>query len=843
MNKANDRSQEATAQPSPSSGNVPIAPLYDEIPDALKALQQWVLWRRELRGSSDKPTKVPYVASSASDRNQHRKASATDPETWRSFEDALDAVDRRLGEGVGFVFSCSDPYVGIDLDACRNPQTGGLEPWAEGLVVQATSLGLYVEISPSGTGLHLIGRGTWGKGRRSGPIEVYDRERYFTVTGDRSGFSSGDVEADAGPLLDTLRGTVFHDVPGISMDDTEVRLRLDGIALEHRARALPAAAVQGWADDFLSRAGEQARGWWFTSDVEGKSEDRLKLLWRIAKDRMSNGSVDAPEQVAVEVAAVVASSERYEAETARRKWPRLLGHEIRVAVTNARRKIEAEGPPADVSGVLAKDVARSNLPTPADRAIVGTPTAPRAPAATASPSSFIDFRTLDAERVAEPQFIVDDWLPRGAVTLFAGHGGSGKSFIAMVIAVQLALGMDVLGAKRGGARERVMYISAEDDATVLKPRLRAICHWLNVSTSRLNGWLEVADWTVRDLAILFAEGRNGTGLTTDVFKQLKAEAEELKPSLVVLDNSSLLYGGNENVRTMVQQFVNSLRRLGPDGCAVLLLHHLDKNAVSSSGGGLKEGYSGSTGWHNSVRARWSLEHNEGAASRTLHLRKSNYGTAGKSQTWTWDAAQKVVRPEGDVLFSTERRAQNSEADARKVMGALVQHHVNAETRDVDPFLASSEKAGKSAASVLAMALKWPESAGKKRAQSALLWLESQGFVERRLIERPNRSKSEGSFSTTRGTEWLRSGESVAPTAAHGKQSADAIRAGIANKRTEVAATDTSAAGSAEAAGIVVPAAASFAADSVVTRRKARTSRRALQLIGRGHIDPNGNEAR
>jgi primase-polymerase (primpol)-like protein len=58
--------------------------------------------------------------------------------------------------GVGFVFSSDDPYVGIDLDGCRNPQTGYIEPWALEIVRRLNS---YTEISRSGTGLHIIAKG------------------------------------------------------------------------------------------------------------------------------------------------------------------------------------------------------------------------------------------------------------------------------------------------------------------------------------------------------------------------------------------------------------------------------------------------------------------------------------------------------------------------------------------------------------------------------------------------------------------------------------------------------------------------------------------------------------
>jgi putative DNA primase/helicase len=70
---------------------------------------------------------------------------------------------------------------GVDLDKCLDPETGELENWAREIIDELDS---YAEISPSGTGVHVLVRGTLPPGRnRKGRFEAYDRGRYFTVTG------------------------------------------------------------------------------------------------------------------------------------------------------------------------------------------------------------------------------------------------------------------------------------------------------------------------------------------------------------------------------------------------------------------------------------------------------------------------------------------------------------------------------------------------------------------------------------------------------------------------------------------------------------------------------------
>jgi putative DNA primase/helicase len=88
--------------------------------------------------------------------------------------------------GVGFVFSSGDPYTGIDLDHCIDPETGEIAPWAQAWVER---FGGYTEISPSGNGLHVIVRGKSShNGKRTvegKTVEIYSTERFFTITGMR----------------------------------------------------------------------------------------------------------------------------------------------------------------------------------------------------------------------------------------------------------------------------------------------------------------------------------------------------------------------------------------------------------------------------------------------------------------------------------------------------------------------------------------------------------------------------------------------------------------------------------------------------------------------------------
>jgi putative DNA primase/helicase len=154
----------------------------DKIPRELKALPQWVCWSfKERKG---KPTKIPKNPKTGGN------AKADNPETWGEFGQALrhyEAYRKNGVDGIGFMFSADDPYTGVDIDHCRDPETGQLRYCAQVLIEYLDS---YSEASPSGSGIHTITKAkrpenagnskTFPCGMK---IEIYDRLRYFTMTG------------------------------------------------------------------------------------------------------------------------------------------------------------------------------------------------------------------------------------------------------------------------------------------------------------------------------------------------------------------------------------------------------------------------------------------------------------------------------------------------------------------------------------------------------------------------------------------------------------------------------------------------------------------------------------
>jgi len=162
-----------------SDRSKPVAPAVQHrtIPAELKNVPQWVCWQFKQRPDKHgKWTKPPISCRDG------RQTDPTDPQSWSTFECALKFSLGRTLVGIGFVFTDADPYSGIDLDDCRDPATGNLEPWAQEIVQRIDS---YTEVSPSGKGVKIFVKGKLPvrSRKRKGNIELYSRARYFTVTG------------------------------------------------------------------------------------------------------------------------------------------------------------------------------------------------------------------------------------------------------------------------------------------------------------------------------------------------------------------------------------------------------------------------------------------------------------------------------------------------------------------------------------------------------------------------------------------------------------------------------------------------------------------------------------
>lgn len=249
----------------------------------------------------------------------------------------------------------------------------------------------------------------------------------------------------------------------------------------------------------------------------------------------------------------------------------------------------------------------------------------------------IDIKSLPKIPPAVP-FIIPGWLPANVVTLFSAHGGAGKSFISLYVAICVAAGRDPFRIGQAMMRKRVIVYSAEDDLIALQGRLRRYLDFLCINPSELEGWLLTLDATACD-NVLFKSERDRCA-TTARFEWLAAKVQTYEAELVIFDNASDALDANENDRTAVRQFFSALRRLET---TVLLLSHVDAASSMAKPRDAK-GYSGSTAWNNSARSRWFLTRDE--TGLTMTQPKVNYARAGSQTTFQWDSVHQVFAVTG-----------------------------------------------------------------------------------------------------------------------------------------------------------------------------------------------------
>lgn len=117
-------------------------------------------------------------------------ASPTDSATWGTYEQAVEACKKYGYSGIGFVFTAETDFCGIDIDHCIS-ENGEIHKNALDIL---STMDSYAEISPSGTGIHIIYRGKvheeWKKKKTNAldkgiHLEMYQKDRYFTVTENR----------------------------------------------------------------------------------------------------------------------------------------------------------------------------------------------------------------------------------------------------------------------------------------------------------------------------------------------------------------------------------------------------------------------------------------------------------------------------------------------------------------------------------------------------------------------------------------------------------------------------------------------------------------------------------
>lgn len=251
---------------------------------------------------------------------------------------------------------------------------------------------------------------------------------------------------------------------------------------------------------------------------------------------------------------------------------------------------------------------------------------------------------LDAARDELPRFVVRPLIPRGVVSLLGAHGGTGKTLLAATWAAHVACGQS--WGPYQFEQGRVLFVSLEDPGARIKSMLSRVAAHYGLPLSEIEDRVSILDGSATD-ATLAAESADFTGKRLIETAAL-AELRELATGfdLIIIDNASDAFSGNENERRQVRQFMRGM--LGgiarQTGAGLLLLAHVDKAAAKF--GAQRNSYSGSTAWHNSARSRVAIVESDGAID--LVHEKLNLGRRAEPIRLQWSehgVLQPVAMPD------------------------------------------------------------------------------------------------------------------------------------------------------------------------------------------------------
>jgi RecA-family ATPase len=291
------------------------------------------------------------------------------------------------------------------------------------------------------------------------------------------------------------------------------------------------------------------------------------------------------------------------------------------------------------------------------------------------PLPFIDMSNWDNEPVPDQEWTVLNRIPRGETTLFSGEGAAGKSTSMLHLSSAHVLGRDWLRTlpEPGPA----IFLDAEDNETILHRRLAAIAGHYQVSFNDLiNGGLHLISLHGRDASL--ATFNHGKMEPTPLYHQLLDAAHSIQPILITIASSANAYTGSEIDRSQVQRFISLLTRLAmvANG-AVVLISHPSLTGISTD-----TGLSGTTQWHNAVRARFYMKGVKADGDeptdtdlREIIFKKNNYGPISESIVLRYQNGLFLPVP---GMTSLDKVAQEARAD--EVFLTLLRRFTNSNRR-------------------------------------------------------------------------------------------------------------------------------------------------------------------
>ena len=542
----------AAASPTLTSTTTPFVapkptaprPVFDNIPDELTVIPNWIDWRYMPPTSGPKWRKIPFQVNG-------KPADTTDPSTWTSFEATCAKYEAGGYAGIGFVFDGTIGedglcYVGIDLDGCI--VDGVLQEPARSQIKQ---LNTYTELSPSGTGVHIIVRAKPLRAYKSGDskVEVYCDKRYFTFTGQTlATFTQIKAAPEAvEALINEARAK-----DGKQTATASATSKTNNVINLANFKNGPAAAFRGHETDELLSDGlaadiEEIRSAavFIPASAISAEGEWMNVARALAHEAAINNP-DQTEELYEILDEVSKTAPGYNKEENRSRFDRYMN--------------EAGTHPTPRTIATIFDLARKHgwqgqdLPAAAPTSI---------PQTAQLPTKLMQTSAAFIANYIPPEYLIDGFLQRRFIYSFTGPTGSGKTSIVLLLAIHVALGLPLAGKEVEGGR--VLMFAGENPDDV---RAR----WIKLC--------EVMGYEPDKLDVVFMPFTLNLSAET-IRKRIDAEAAEHGPfSLLIVDTSASYYSGNdENDNVALGNHARMLRTFTelPGGPTILVTCHPTKN--------------------------------------------------------------------------------------------------------------------------------------------------------------------------------------------------------------------------------------------------------------------------
>lgn len=569
----------------------------------MRATRGWLVWRSEMFKGETKPRKVPYYPGGGIRKG--RQGSAEDRSGLTNFQTAWEICQRQGFTGVGFAPLPGFGFAALDFDDCIGPN--GEIPAEIKNMISVT----YAEFSPSGKGIRAIFKGDVGNHKSHHTknsvrvndfgFETFSTSGFVTITGDAMPhvellgledtceFITDEVTALCAKRWDMTKRAQFDE-----SDPLAVKNKL-GLTVAQMEEALK------FIDPDVSRDEWIKVGMALHHECEG--DDTGFEIWN---EWSSNGGKYPSEE------ALLAQWESFDR-------PRSMARQVTMATVLHMVK-EVRGSIGPISRVASAEELMATVPE--------TPAA--APGHRGTTEDFTGkFKIVSGHSTTNeppPDWLIKHVLPAADLIILYGASGSGKSFVALDMAMSIARGMPWRGHRT--IKGRVLVIAAEGRGGVGK-RLKAYGYYHQIG--------------LEDLAVDVMGAAPNFLQKDDIYEVVDSVRNAGGYDLVIVDTfAKTTPGANENAgEDMGLALANAQVLREVTMATIMLIHHSGKDATK-----------GARGWSGiKAAADAEIEINKQENGREIRLSKMKDGDDGLAWGFKLEVVETGVDKDNEAVTS------------------------------------------------------------------------------------------------------------------------------------------------------------------------------------------------